>query len=245
MHWKDWFFAKAGIVPSPAALRIMKEVKYGGTSDLDQVAAVVLDKPSRLDVDWTAVRYTHLYLRRDRNQLSSRAFQSFTRNFKRLLSHKLVLGYPKGWDDALGFASDATSGKISNTRPTAVLVSEADYNTIVDFAASQWVKGHKPEATRLAFAFAYYLGLNMVAVQRIRLNDIFKKDGNYLVYSSSRLIDIPSHMVALLEERMSDRANIKARIYSSPTLFTYDQTKYIAKYPELSKALTSIKRVRA
>lgn len=243
MHWKVWFFNKIREPITPLGNKINKAVKLSNAKDLDEIASCLVDKPDHNALDWRLIRYSHLYLAD--NKPSHRALLSFTRNFKRMLSYKLVFGYPKGWDDALGFSTSSQTGKARDTNKTSTILDEDAFNKIADYAASQWTKHHNPAACKLAFKMAYYMGLSQADLGRLRLQDIHESDNGLLLWADGRLIDVPRHLLDDVRARIEDRKNVKARKYNTVCLFTHDQVKYIAKYPDVSKTLAALKRIRA
>lgn len=236
MDWKDWYFARAKVAPSPLMRRLFwDEIKPGcSKKQLGIISKSVLDIDDPTKVDWTRIRAGHLYLRRD--AISQRAALSAMSNITRLMSKGLIARTSEWFREFSGWKK-----KAAKTQPHQVVDEETFRNILEE--STKGMPDDVKKGTEALLCLAYYCGLKTSQAGLVRQNDFLQTDGRLYLYKVGRLIELPDHVRSPIHIWLRARKLGKAA-GPNPALFRQEHRKILSKYPRLYETYASLRRMR-
>lgn len=235
IDWKSWYFERARTPPTPLKKNLFwNEIKPGcSKKQLETIGKGVLDKPDPTMIDWSLVRSTHLYLKRE--EVSNRALLSALSNMTRMAS-KHLMRYSGGWfKKYIGWEKSRTQSS-----RLEVLEEEGFRAILAEISTGQ---SHEMSAgLNCIFTLAYYCGLRTSQVGLIRADDLVSVDGKTYLFKVGRLIELPDHVRLPLAHWIRTRPRIRKT--KNPLLFKIEQRRVLSKYPKLHETYMSLRRMR-
>jgi hypothetical protein len=220
--WRKWMTDR--FKKRPGRPDVLDMVSYPMRPGLN-VIYKRLDKRGFKDVDWSALRLWHVRTW----AIDEYDLPIITQLYYRLRSK--------------GFAPLANEERIYAPKRVKKITPESEFLELMETIAA---KSNHPDGIRVAMKMIYYMGLPPRDLDHIRVSDIFKVNGDWLVYSSKRLTVVPAHMVddfrAWVDKKKNDIPNTSRQ---APRLFLTTMMPLIKNYRDLADTLSLIKKFRA